>query len=160
MKLYSCAKCQNLLYFENTVCLNCGSPVGFDAARLSMKTLVANGDKLFEAINDGSQSWRFCDNAANAVCNWLIPAAQPTGFCLACHLNRTIPSLNKPGNLENWRRIEIAKHRLVYSLLRLRLPVESKEGEEEEGIAFDFMADTNTAKRVMTGHDNGDYPEY
>ena len=42
MKLYSCAKCQNLLYFENSVCLNCNSPVGFDAVKLSMVTLVAD----------------------------------------------------------------------------------------------------------------------
>lgn len=155
MKLYSCSKCQNLLYFENTVCLNCGSAVGFDAGKLSMLTLTPGADKQFMDIADNSQHWRYCDNAAHAACNWLIPASQSEGFCIACDLNRTIPSLEKTENLDNWRRIEVAKHRLVYSLLRLRLPVVSKVGEEEEGIAFDFMADTDPEKRVLTGHDNG-----
>ena len=155
MKLYSCAKCQNLLYFENTVCLNCGSPVGFDAGRLSMITLTPTTGKQFADITNAGQTWRFCDNAVHAACNWLIPASQTEGFCIACDLNRTIPSLDKAGNLDNWRRIEVAKHRLIYSLLRLHLPVLSKVGEEEEGIAFDFMADTDPKKRVLTGHDNG-----
>ena len=155
MKLYSCGKCQNLLYFENTVCLSCGSTVGFDASGLKMVTLVPGSTNLFTAISNGKQSWKFCGNAVHATCNWLIPANQENEFCLACDLNRTIPSLDKTDNLDNWRRIEIAKHRLVYSLLRLHLPVLAKTGEEETGIAFDFMADTDTANRVMTGHDNG-----
>ena len=53
-------------------------------------------------------------------------------------------------------RIEIAKHRLIYSLLRLRLPVNAKKSPADlGGIAFDFMADPAPGERVMTGHDNG-----
>lgn len=155
MKLYSCSKCQNLLYFENTVCLNCGSAVGFDAGKLSMVTLVPSAENELADISDAKMLWRYCANAAHAACNWLIPASASDGFCIACDLNRTIPALDKKENLDNWRRIEVAKHRLVYSLLRLNLPVVSKVGEEEAGIAFDFMADTDPEKRVLTGHDNG-----
>jgi len=155
MKLYSCAKCQNLLYFENSVCLNCGSPVGFNARKLSMVTLVAGNDKVLADISNPDETWRYCDNSAFAACNWLIPALHKTGYCIACDLNRIIPDLNNAENLDKWRRIETAKHRLVYSLLRLQLPVASKEGEEEAGIAFDFLADTNPQKKVMTGHDKG-----
>lgn len=155
MKLYSCAKCQNLLYFENTVCLNCQNPVGFHAETLSMITLAAKEDGSFTDISNKKNSWRYCNNATYAACNWLVPAAGTDGFCIACALNRTIPSLDKQENIDLWRRIEIAKHRLVYSLLRLSLPVEAKEGEEENGIAFDFMADTDPEHRVMTGHNNG-----
>ncbi|MEO6316357.1 MAG: putative zinc-binding peptidase [Chitinophagaceae bacterium] len=155
MKLYSCAKCQNLLYFENTVCLNCNSAVGFDASKLSMVTLLPAGGKQFTDINQKNNAWRYCDNSVYAACNWLIPVSQDSGFCLACDLNRTIPALDKPENVDRWRRIEIAKHRLVYSLLRLHLPVVSKDGEQETGIAFDFMADTDPKQKVMTGHDSG-----
>ncbi len=155
MKLYSCAKCQNLLYFENTVCLNCQSAVGFEANTLSMITLAPGKDNTFTDITNQKNIWRYCDNAAHAVCNWLIPAAQTTGFCIACELNRTIPALDNPENVDLWRRLEIAKHRLVYSLLRFRLPVEGKVADEETGIAFDFMADSDPEHRVMTGHDNG-----
>lgn len=155
MKLYTCAKCQNLLYFENTVCLNCGSAVGFDANALSMVTLLPAGENVFTDSKNNKNTWRFCSNAQHAACNWLIPASQPGEFCIACDVNRIIPALDKEENLSRWRRIEVAKHRLVYSLLRFHLPVEAKQGEEETGIAFDFLADTNPAQKVMTGHDNG-----
>lgn len=155
MKLYTCSKCQNLLYFENSVCLNCESAVGFDADSLSMKTLVPAAGKDFTDIKDVKHSWRFCENARYAACNWIVPAAQDSEFCIACDLNRVIPDLGNDENLRRWRLIEVAKHRLLYSLLRLRLPVESKQGEEPAGIAFDFLADTDPAKKVMTGHDSG-----
>jgi hypothetical protein len=51
--------------------------------------------------------------------------------------------------------IEAAKHRLVYSLLRLHLPVEKKIGDEEKGIAFDFLTEFSPNQKVLTGHDNG-----
>ena len=55
-----------------------------------------------------------------------------------------------------WGSIEVAKHRLVYSLLRFKLPVLSKYQDENNGLAFDFMADDNAShKRLLTGHDNG-----
>lgn len=155
MKLYTCAKCQSLLYFENTVCLNCSSPVGFDASTLSMITLTSSNGKEFTDIKNNKQTWRFCTNAIHATCNWIIPATQTGEFCIACDLNRIIPSLDNPENLRRWRLIEVAKHRLIYSLLKVNLPVESKQGEEETGIAFDFLADSDPKKKVMTGHDSG-----
>jgi hypothetical protein len=50
--------------------------------------------------------------------------------------------------------MEVAKHRLIYSLLRFGLPVAPKT-DGNEGIAFDFMADLSPEQRVMTGHDHG-----
>ena len=35
-----------------------------------------------------------------------------------------IPDLSLPDNLAHWRMIEIAKHRLFYTLLKLRLPLD------------------------------------
>ncbi|MFT3934932.1 MAG: putative zinc-binding peptidase [Chitinophagaceae bacterium] len=155
MKLYSCANCQNLLYFENSVCLNCGSAVGFDATSLSMISLTPSNENEFTDIRQPDNHWRYCNNAVYAACNWVIPASQENGFCIACNLNRTIPQLDKEENLEHWRRIEVAKHRLIYSLLRLQLPVQAKVGDEETGMVFDFMADIDPANHVMTGHDKG-----
>ena len=54
--------------------------------------------------------------------------------------------------------IEVAKHRLFYTLLRLRLPLTTRP-EDPEGLAFDFLADTTDGPQgsapVMTGHSNG-----
>ena len=56
-------------------------------------------------------------------------------------------------------RIEVAKHRLVYSLMRLGLPVESKFEDPDSGIAFKFLApvaENGEQAQVMTGHDQGE----
>ena len=39
MRVYICGNCGNPLYFENSLCLSCKHPVGFDAESLSMVTL-------------------------------------------------------------------------------------------------------------------------
>jgi hypothetical protein len=64
--------------------------------------------------------------------------------------------LTDSGNLAAWRKIEVAKHRLFYSLIRLRLPLATR-AEDPAGLAFDVMADPvgGEAPRVMTGHDDG-----
>lgn len=153
MKLYTCDECHNLLYFENNICLKCGYTLGFDAQQLDLITLRAQGDGVFTDLLQVIP-YRFCANAVYATCNWLIPLQQESAFCIACQLNRTIPTLT-PQNLEHWKRIEVAKHRLVYSLLRLKLPVEAKNKNDDSGMAFDFLADVSREKRVLTGHDNG-----
>jgi hypothetical protein len=88
-------------------------------------------------------------------CNWLIPAESNSDYCQACELNRTIPPLNNQENQTLWNKIEIAKHRLIYSLLRLHLPIAKKIDQNDTGIAFDFMVDLSPEQKVMTGHDNG-----
>jgi hypothetical protein len=154
MKVYVCGNCKNPLYFENSLCLSCKHPVGFDAETLSMITLDEKKPGEFVAMK-GQQAYRFCENASHDTCNWLISPESDSPFCRACILNDTIPSLENPDNLFKWKRIEVAKHRLIYSLLRLRLPVAPKENNEGPGIAFDFMADVSPAQRVMTGHNEG-----
>jgi hypothetical protein len=100
------------------------------------------------------ERWRPCANAASVGCNWLVPAEAADAFCEACRLNRTIPDLSVPGNLEKWAAIEIAKRRLVYALMRLGLPLTSRHEDEARGLAFDFLADVPGAP-VMTGHEDG-----
>lgn len=155
MKLYTCSHCNNLLYFENSECLNCKHAIGFDAGKFSLTALNDN-QHGYSPIGRPDELVRYCSNANFGTCNWLIPVTQASPFCIACSLNRTIPELCNEKNSKKWKRIEIAKHRLIYSLLRLGLPVQSKINKEDiEGIAFEFMADTSPGERVMTGHDNG-----
>ena len=135
MKIYSCDHCGNPLYFENNQCLACGWPVGFDPGGMAMLTLKEGG------------TYRYCKNAEYGVCNWLVGGGDGA-YCLACALNRTIPALGREDNLRLWRSIEAAKHRLIYSLLRLKLPFRGSEDLE-----FDFLADGSS--KVLTGHDQG-----
>jgi hypothetical protein len=155
MRLYTCTNCKELLYFENSACLNCQHPVGFDVKAFSLLTLNKDAEG-YVPVNHPYELLRYCSNADLGTCNWLVPAAQASPFCRACELNRIIPELSSQENKEKWQRIEVAKHRLVYSLLRIGLPVGPKRmASETEGIAFDFKADATPGTRVMTGHDNG-----
>ena len=155
MKLYTCSKCNNLLYFENTLCLHCNSIVGFDISSVSMLTLSAEGNNQFTDITNTGTHWRFCANHTHNACNWLVPSNSIGQFCFACNLNRTIPFLGKPANLAEWQRIETAKHRLIYSLVRLGLPIEKKQGDAKAGLIFEFLEDGNPARKVITQHDDG-----
>jgi hypothetical protein len=164
MKVYTCGHCGNPLYFENSYCVACHHPVGFNPSTLSMITLESCGTGAFRAITGEREHYRFCANAGQDACNWLTEVSSPgqvspTLFCRACVLNRTIPSLSTPENLFRWGRIEVAKRRLVYSLLRMGLPVEPKAhgggSGEGPGIAFDFLADVSPGQRVRTGHLDG-----
>lgn len=152
MKLFKCTNCGQLIYFENSRCEKCGHGLGFNPDTLCLAALVPAGDEWFTLLNeDDDKKYRYCSNHIYEVCNWLTTN---NGFCRACSLNRTIPDLSRPEYLQRWTLIETAKHRLIYSLLRMELPLASKMEDPERGLCFDFISDSDK-KRVLTGHANG-----
>lgn len=163
MKLYNCDHCGQQVYFENTMCVGCGTPLGYLPVLDNMSSIVHVDGTLWKAITVQANSalYKKCQNYHAAdVCNWMIPQNNDNEFCLSCSLNETIPDLGIHENKEYWHRLEIAKRRLVYSLLRLNLPVRNKKEDPENGLAFAFLADKpgsfdDEEKRVMTGHDQG-----
>jgi hypothetical protein len=113
------------------------------------------GESTWRALAKRGTCYKFCVNAALDVCNWLITAREPDQFCIACRHNHTIPNLSDPENLRRWRLIEMAKHRLFYTLLKLRLPLNGKN-KEGNSLRFDFLdPDAAGGLPVMTGHANG-----
>lgn len=158
MKLFECQNCGQLIYFENTQCERCKFPLGFLPDVGLISALKANGSGGYTPLADPSRSVSYCANHQHAACNWLVDAgADP--LCPACKLNRTIPDLADPENLRRWQKIEAAKHRLVYSLLRLGLPVVSKTEDAGAGLAFDFLAPApgeDGQGKILTGHDHGE----
>ncbi len=148
-----------MLFFGNSHCERCNRTLGFDPTTAELVALSELDDGIWQRVSAPEMLFRFCANARYAVCNWLVPVVSGELHCTACRLNRTIPNLDEPGNLDLWRELETAKHRLIYSLLRLDLPVESKRDNPEAGLAFDFLAavgpDGNEAVPVMTGHCDG-----
>jgi hypothetical protein len=157
MKLFECQNCGQLLHFENTRCENCGFRLGYLRQRETI-TAVRPAGATWRALAEPRTRYRFCANAEHGVCNWLMRAEYPSPYCAACRHNRTIPDLTVPENLARWRKVEIAKHRLFYTLLKLRLPLAARS-EDPDGLAFDFLASDERAPHgsapVMTGHDNG-----
>jgi hypothetical protein len=84
------------------------------------------------------------------ACNWILPADSVEVYCFACRHNRLVPDLSQIHNVQAWQKIEIAKHRLFYSLLRLELT-------HLNDLEFEFPADLVAADKpaIMTGHENG-----
>jgi hypothetical protein len=159
VKLFECQNCGQLIFFENTQCERCEHILGYLPDRTTLGAMVPEGGDLWGALAAPGEHFRFCANAAYGACNWLVPADGPDVFCDACRLNRTIPNLEETGNLLLWRRLETAKHRLVYGLLRLGLPLANKFDDAQNGLAFDFLAGSDATfyegPQVVTGHAEG-----
>lgn len=131
--------CGNTLFFENTLCLKCGNTVGYDSADNSMKPVAETHVQCRNGTDFG-------------VCNWLVPANGPT-YCTACVLNHMVPDLKVPGNQDSWHKMETAKRRAIYTLLRLGIPP-APRATQPDGLSFDFLTPIPNLC-VMTGHDNG-----
>jgi hypothetical protein len=157
MKLFQCQNCGQALYFENTTCASCGLRLGY-VPEGEIVTALEEADGLWTALAVPESRYRLCANAQHDVCNWLLVPDHPEGFCAACRHNRTIPDLSNPDNLAHWRKIESAKHRLFYSLLRLDLPLTTRT-EDPNGLAFDFLSSPANASAgnppILTGHASG-----
>jgi len=142
MRHYQCS-CGNILFFDNSACLQCGAQVGYDPA----------GDQMV-ALTDDAAFQRCANGLEHGVCNWVVPRGPAKLLCPSCLLNRTIPDLAAPGNLDAWHKIEVAKRRILYTLARLGLAPVSKREDAVNGLAFDFLRPT-PSKPVLTGHEDG-----
>lgn len=159
MKLFTCTSCQNVLYFENTHCEQCGHLLGYSASENRMLALEAEGT-AWRAVGRGDppgKLLRYCANEADGACNWLLPADDAVGYCIACRHNGQIPMIHDSTQAQLWVRVERAKRRLFYALLRLGLELEPAAGSQTGRLVFDVLPDPldPRAPRVMTGHDSG-----
>ncbi len=193
-RAYRC-QCGCPVFFRNSECLACGTPLGYDPERARLlplvpgtvlgtwvvwhdqptdQTMLQTGQQAPASLESSNPLqnavlpppallfWRCTNLQTPAACNWLVPvtAQQPAEYlCRACRLNRTIPDLNDAANPDNgllWGRIELAKRRLVSSLLALGLPVASRVSEDtRRGMMFDFLRSPDFGPHVMTGHNTG-----
>lgn len=158
MKRFECGHCRAAVYFDNTICVGCGRQLGYLPDQFAMAALDPE-TQTWQASADGRHTYAPCDNRQYDACNWLRPAESSDGRCFACRHNRTIPDLSVAANVAHWRRIELAKRHLFYSLMRWRLPIPDRIFDPDKGLVFDFLSDVvrpeGTVEPVMTGHDSG-----
>ena len=150
-----------MIFFENVACVNCGREIGFLPESLSLNSLDPAADGLWQPTLESKGALRKkCRNySENGICNWMLPQdAADEVFCVSCRLNEVIPDLSKDENRILWAQVESAKRRLIYSLLRLGLPVAGKQADPEHGVAFRFLSDVvnadGTTSKVMTFDDH------
>jgi hypothetical protein len=158
MKLFECQSCGNALHFDNTICLNCGHRVGYIQDRFEMSAVEPDGGG-WRALSDPGNSYLFCANWEDDVCNWLIPHHGGSALCESCRHNRLVPDRSLTENLPRWRKIELAKRYLFRSLMRWRLPMPTRAEDPQRGLAFDLVGDIfradGTIEPILTGHDEG-----
>ena len=160
-------QCGRPVFFRNSRCLGCGTPLGFVAETGNLLALepgpVAGSWRAFGSAArapGGALYWR-CSNLDSAAgCNWLIASTNVDGpgqlLCRACRLDRTLPDLTRKQHRLWWRRIELAKRRLVASLIGLGLPVASRVDEDPvSGLAFDLLHEDEAHARVLSGYRDG-----
>lgn len=156
MKAFSCPTCANVVYFENTKCERCENLLGYIPELNIMSSVVPEGP-VWRSVAEPLGSYRFCTNWEQQACNWLVNLHDSAGveLCEACQHNRSIPDLSNPHYRLYWQRIENAKRRLFYSLIKLGLPRPTALSGAKEPLIFDFLADGQSTSKVMTGHDEG-----
>lgn len=155
MKLFQCSYCGQPLFFENDHCESCGHQLGYIAETMELVPLDLDRDTWI-VTGSPERRYRFCANAVHGVCNWLVKTDESDTFCLACRHNLTIPDLSYDNNIHRWQLIELAKHRLFFTLIELRLPLKTRAQDPIEGLVFDFKNDHESdAGKVLTGHDKG-----
>ncbi len=147
MKRFVCG-CGTRVFFEDFLCVTCRRSLGFCPSRMDM--IAVPGDE-----SEG----RVCRNRTqHGICNWLIPPGDDADLCLACRMNQVIPNLASDWNRELWTRLERAKRRMLYGVLKLGLPVGGSP--ERPGLAFEFKEDQRDNPLVeeafvMIGHRAG-----
>ena len=159
MRIFHCDHCDQLVFFENHSCVSCGRQLAFlpDIADVGSLDRGTPGTWVSPLAGASPYGYRLCANyTTHNVCNWAIPADDPSELCSSCRLTRAIPDTSIQWQREAWYKLEVAKRRLVYSLLHLRLPVANRVDDPVHGLAFEFLADQPQASGpVLTGHLDG-----
>jgi hypothetical protein len=149
---FFCSVCGQLLFFDNSTCLGCGSDLGYlpDARELVALRTAADG---LERADGTPGFYRHCVNQVIARCNWLVPCDDPAALCASCRLTSVRPNDNETDSLVAFANAEAAKRRLVHQLLSLGLPVIGRSADPVKGVAFELLS--SRARTVITGHDSG-----
>jgi hypothetical protein len=155
-RAYQC-RCGTHVFFPNSQCLTCQSPLGYLPDPPMLATLDPGNEPDTVTVAGREGAYHYCGNRNTpAGCNWLVPATDSHPLCVACRLNNTIPNLDDADNGRYWGAVEAAKRRLVAHLVSFALPVASKvDVDTERGLMFDFLRQAPDGPAVMTGHANG-----
>lgn len=150
VKAFSCRVCGNALYFENSVCVSCGTPLGFSRQEREIVP-VGTGDDAGKYVDADGFVWWVCPNLTLSGCTWLSRVRGEQ--CESCALTRTRPHDADLEGLANYEPAEKAKRHLLVELDARGLSWVSREDDPETGLCFDLLSSRNES--VTIGHDNG-----
>ena len=152
MRDFTCPNCGQHLAFENSVCLSCGSPLGFSLDDMALLVLAAEERDEHAGAVDADE-YQLCANLHLAECNWLVKVTPVRRLCASCGLTRTRPDDADTTALVAFAVAEKAKRRLIAELHELELPIVGRDEDPRYGLAFDLLS--SEREKVFTGHHNG-----
>lgn len=144
MRDFTCPTCGQRLAFENSVCLHCGSALGFSLNDMALLVIASGPESEHGGAVDAGE-YQLCANLHLAECNWLVEKGPVARLCTSCALTRTRPNDADSKALAAFAAAEKAKRRLIAELHELKLPM--------DGLAFDLLS--SEFEKVFTGHDSG-----
>lgn len=157
MQTFFCT-CGQRIFFENSHCTQCGLTLGFVFANLQFHSLKKTDDAL-QCVTT-QKFYKPCQNQTDfGICNWLIDKESPDYYCEACALNKMVPAVTAPEKRDWWHNMEKAKKRLLFTIGRLKLPIENGRFSAN-GLNFAFLEDHRTnpdfgGVLIKTGHQDG-----
>ena len=146
MRAFTCRVCSHPLFFENSVCVSCTTPLAYSR---SEREIVPLDDGRYR--DSSGTLWEPCSNRLLSGCTWL--ADEPGGECFSCSLTRTRPSDEDLQGIAQFPVAEAAKRRLVVELDVLGLPIVTRQDDPEHGLAFDLLS--SVGENVVIGHADG-----
>ena len=152
MRVFSCGNCGQTVYFDNVVCENCGTALGFDPSDLTMLTLCPADRQFGHAHHRAAHPRTYCVQLRSVrfATGWCRPSGKGD-LCLSCGLNRTIPDLTVAGNLETLVRIREGQAPADLPAPEARPAGETRRPAERHGAA----GRSTSSPTRRTGHDNG-----
>ncbi len=147
MKAYRCRVCGSPLYFENSVCVSCGTGLGYSRDEADIVPVDEGG----RYVDASGLVWYVCRNLNLSGCTWLAPLEG--GQCFSCTLTRTRPNDADAAGIVNFPLAERAKRQLIAELDRLGFPVVGKDSDPVDGLCFDLLSSTDHP--VTIGHADG-----
>ncbi len=151
MRNFVCPNCGQRLTFENSICLACGSELGFSLDDMALLVIAHAGPEHPGAVD--ADDYQLCKNMHLAECNWLVEVGDRAGLCASCRLTRVRPNDSDTKALAAFAQAEHAKRRLIAELHALKLPIIGRDRDPKTGLAFKLLS--SEAEQVVTGHDNG-----
>ncbi len=152
MRDFTCPNCGQRLAFENSVCLSCGSSLGFSLQDMAL-LVIAPDDESEHAGAVAQSNYQLCANLYRAKCNWLVERAPVRRLCTSCALTRTRPNDADTKAMVAFAEAEKAKRRLIAELYEMKLPIVGRDEDPDFGLAFDLLS--SELEKVFTGHENG-----
>jgi hypothetical protein len=153
MRVFRCSVCDQLVFFENSVCLQCGTALGYLPEERSLVSLTPNGDGTWTRVDGDGSILRNCANLQLAGCNWLVAPDDPEALCRSCRLTSVRPSDDETDATAAFAAAESEKRRLLVQLDSLGLPIVDRRSDPTSGLTFEFLS--SRGRPVTTGHESG-----